>query len=108
MTQTKAWSRVFGQAAKQTRPFNYDLIYGYRRDKISKIPEFLDKMFVQVMEFFNGQMTYRGYRALTPEERIAYIIDNQITRGSWSIRDTAAITMRISVITVMLPSVTDV
>lgn len=94
MTQTKAWSRVFGQAAKQTRPFNYDLIYGYRRDKISKIPEFLDKMFVQVMEFFNGQMTYRGYRALTPEERIAYIIDNQITRGSWSIRDTAAITMR--------------
>lgn len=91
---TKAWNRVFGKASKQMRQFNEELIYGYRKDKISKIPEFLDKMFQQVMEFFNGQMTYRGYRSLTPEERIDYIINNQITRGSWSIRDTATITMR--------------
>lgn len=91
---TKAWNRVIGLASKQMRPFNDDLIYNYRKDRISKIPEFLDKMFQQVMEFFNGQMSYRGYRSLTPEERIDYIISNQITKGSWSIRDTATITMR--------------
>ena len=91
---TKAWNRVFSEASKQMRPFNEDLIYNYRKDSIAKIPEFLEKMFQQVMEFFNGQMTFVTYRALTPEERVDYVINNQITKGSWSIRDTATITMR--------------
>ena len=91
---TSAWDRVFSEASSQMRPFNDDLIYNYRRQKIDAIPEFLDKMFQQIMEFFNGQMTYVGYRALTPEERVDYVINNQITKGSWSIRDNAFITMR--------------
>ena len=91
---TNAWDRVFVKASEQMRPFNDKLIYGYRKEGIDKIPEFIDKMFKQVMEFFGGQMTYRGYRAMTPEERIDYVINNQITTCSWSIRDTNTITMR--------------
>ena len=94
MQKSKAWDRVIGEASKMMRPFNLDLIYNYRKDKIAAIPEFLDKMFHQIMEFFDGQMTYRGYRALTPEERIFYLINNQITKGSWSIRDSTFYTMR--------------
>ncbi len=88
------WDRVFDEASKQVPPFNLDLIYNWRKQGIEKIPVYQDKMFQQVTEFFNGQMKYVGYRALTPEERIDYIINNQITKGSWSIRDTATITMR--------------
>ena len=91
---TNAWNRVFKKASEQMRPFNTELIYGYRKCGIEKIPEFIDKMFQQVMEFFNGQMTYIGYRELTPEERIDYVINNQITKASWSIRDTNTITTR--------------
>lgn len=88
-----AWDRVFGLASKQMRPFNDKLIYDYPRDSIDKIPEFIDKVWRQVMEFFNGQITYRGYRFLTPEERLAYIIENQITKGTWSIRKTTTVTV---------------
>ena len=91
---TKSWNRVFSEASKQMRTFNEDLIYNYRKDGIDKIPVFLEKMFQQVMEFFNGQMTFVTYRPLSPEERVDYVINNQITKGSWSIRDTATITMR--------------
>lgn len=88
------WDRVIDEAAKQMPEFNLDLIYNWRKQGIEKIPTYQDKMFQQVTEFFNGQMQYVGYRALTPEERIDYIINNQISKGSWSIRDTATITMR--------------
>jgi len=90
----KAWNRVFDGAARQMRPFNDRLIYEYRKDGIDRIPEYINKMWQQVMEFFNGQMTYIGYRPLTPEERIDYVINSQITKASWSIRDTNTITMR--------------
>lgn len=91
---TKSWNRVFDKASEQMRPFNLDLIYNYRKDKIAAIPVFLEKMFQQIMEFFGGQMSYRGYSVMTPEERIDYVVNNQITKASWSIRDSTFITMK--------------
>lgn len=84
----RVWDHLFGAAADQMRPFNDELIYGFRKKKIDLIPEYLDKSFHQVMEFFNGQMTYKSYRALTPEERIEYLVNNQLTKGNVSIRKT--------------------
>ena len=88
------WNYIFGAAADQMRPFNDELIYGFRKKKIDLIPEYLDKSFHQAMEFFNGQMTYKGYRTLTPEERIDYLVSNQLTKGSYSIRKTETALVR--------------
>lgn len=82
------WDRLFGAAADQMRPFNEEMIYGFRKKKIDLIPEYLNKSFHQVMEFFNGQMTYKGYRVMTPEERIEYLVNNQLTKGNVSVRKT--------------------
>lgn len=82
----KQWDKVFGEAAAQMRPFNDYLIYDYRPDGIDKMPIYWDKMFHQVMDFFGGQMDYVGYRRMTPEERIDYVVNNQLTKGNVSIR----------------------
>ena len=82
------WDDLFGDAADQMRPFNDELIYGYRAEKINLIPQYLVKSFHQVMEFFGNQMKYIGYRTLTPEEHIDYLMTNQLTKGSVQIRHT--------------------
>lgn len=84
----KKWNHVIGCVTQQTRPFNDYVIYDYRRDGIDGIPDYIDKVFTQAMKFFGGQMTYTGYRALTPEERIAYIVNNPIIKGCVNIRRT--------------------
>lgn len=85
----KIWNHVIGRVTEQMRPFNDYMIYGYRRDGLAKIPEYIDKAFTQAMKFFcNGQIRYIGYRALTPEERIEYILNNQIIKGCVNIRRT--------------------
>lgn len=94
MTVSKQQDYLFGAAAAQLRPFNDELIYGFRKKKIAKIPEYLDKSFHQVMEFFGGQMRYLGYRELTPEERIDYLVSNALTKGAVPIRKTETTIMR--------------
>ena len=85
------WNHLIGQVTKQLRPFNDYLIYGYRKEGLDKIPEYLDKMFHQVVVFFGGQMEYRGYRQLTPVERIQYVLNNQIIKGCVNIRRTETV-----------------
>ena len=70
---------LFGCAAAQVRQPNNFLIYDYRKIKIDKIPEYIDKGFHQVVQFFNDQAEYLGYRELTPDERIVYIVSHQVT-----------------------------
>lgn len=81
------WNHIIGRVTTQLRPFNDKLIYGWK-ENISRIPEYFDKMFRQVVVFFDGKMTYKGYREMSPVERIQYILDNQIIRGSVNIRRT--------------------
>ena len=82
------WDYLFGKAADQLRPFNDKLIYDFRKQKIDKIPEYLDKIFHQIVAFFGFQLDYAGYRTLTPEEHIEYLVSNQLTKGSVQIRNT--------------------
>jgi len=62
------------------------MIYDFRKEKLDDIELYLDSVLKQSMEFFGNQMRYVGYRALTPEERIEYIVSNPILRGGIPIR----------------------
>ena len=90
---SKQQDYLFGCAAAQVREPNNYLIYDYRKIKIDKIPEYIDKGFHQVVKFFNNQVEYLGYRELTPEERIDYIVTNQLTKGAVNIRRTETTVM---------------
>ena len=80
------WNYIMGECQKELPKFNDYLIYGHRRDKLEKIGDYLDSAFKQSMQFFGNQLTYVGYRELSPEERIEYIVSNPILRGGIPIR----------------------
>lgn len=87
-------NEVSQRISSAMRPFNDDLIYGFRKRKIASIPEYLDSAFRQTVTFFNNQLQYIGYRTLTPEERLEYLIENSIHKGQVSIRRTETSTVR--------------
>ena len=82
------WDYLFGKAADQLRPFNDKLIYDFPKQKIDQISQYLDKIFHQIVAFFSFQLEYVGRRELTPEEHIAYLVNNQLTKGNVQIRNT--------------------
>lgn len=82
------WQDVIRNVGEDLRPFNDKLIYGFRKEKIDEIPEYLDASFRQSMLFFDNQLEYVGYRVMSPTERIEYTISNPILRGGIPIRKT--------------------
>ena len=81
-------TEISNEISSSMRQFNDDLIYGFRKRRISCIPQYLDSSFRQMVAFFNNQLKYVGYRTLTPEERLDYAFDNMIRKGYVSIRRT--------------------
>lgn len=87
-------SEVSADISSSMEQFNNDLIYNFRKRRIAGIPEYLDSAFRQTVAFFNNQVKYVGYRALTPEERIENLFDNAIRKGYASIRRTETSTVQ--------------
>ncbi len=80
------WDRLIGEVQEKLPKFNNYLIYEFRKQKLDEIELYLDSVLRQSMEFFGHQMRYVGYRTLTPEERIEYIVSNPILKGGIPIR----------------------
>ena len=87
-------SEISAEVSLAMKPFNDDLIYGFRKRRIASIPDYLDSAFQQTIAFFNNQLKYKGYSTLTPEERLEYLFDNNIRKGYVSIRRTETKTVR--------------
>lgn len=65
---------VFGEVLKEVNkrlpPFNNYLLNGYRQEQIQKIPDFLALAFAEATKLFKGEVDFKGYRILTPEDCI--------------------------------------
>lgn len=82
-----AWHRVIKTAVDLLPDFNDDLLIHFRDRKISQIKQYLDTVFKESIKIFaNSDFKYIGYTVLSPEDRIATLIQNPIFKGSMEIQ----------------------
>ena len=90
------WTEVSRDISLSMKPFNDDLIYGFREKRIAGIADYLGRAFEQTAAFFNGQLEYIGYRLLSPEERLEHLFESNVRAGYVSIRRTETSTVMYS------------
>lgn len=52
--------------------FNDDLLRDYPERKMAGCADFVEMAYKEAMTFLNDEITYKGYRVLAPEERVAF------------------------------------
>lgn len=79
------WDSAIGKLKTLLPPFNEHTIDGYRKAQVKRFPEFVDTVFREAVPLFGGALIYHGYR-YGPERRIAYNVDNVLTKGKVNIQ----------------------
>ncbi len=74
------WKKLLTDASNLLPDFNDDLLLEFRKRKIYEIRHHLDAVFSESVKLFDGRLKYQGWTEITPEERLEYIKNNQITR----------------------------
>lgn len=72
------WKSLLKQGSDKLPDFNDELLLNFRKRKLSEIPEYMSGLFSDMVKVFEGKLTYLGYRALTPDERIQYLKERKI------------------------------
>ena len=80
------WDSAIGKLKTLLPPFNEHTIDGYRKAQVKRFPEFVDTVFREAVPLFGGALIYHGYRVMSPERRIAYNVDNVLTKGKVNIQ----------------------
>ena len=76
------WNRIITKVKNELPPFNDYLLLQYRREKMDEIVEEVDQVFRESMKLFNDEnIKYEGCYELTPEERVARVINSKFKRG---------------------------
>lgn len=77
------WDKIIGDVKEQLPPFNRKLLIDYRRDQISQLAEYMDVVYREAVKLVeSGNLVYRGFYRMTPEERVRYLIDSTSKVGS--------------------------
>lgn len=81
-----SWDSSIGKVATKLPPFNDYLLRGYRQDQINRFPEFVEAIFKEAVQLFNGRLAYLGYRIMNPEKVIEYSVTNPLVKGRFNIQ----------------------
>lgn len=82
------FDEIIGSVGDDLPKFNDFLLLEFRKREVNKSRQFIDKVFREAVATkpYDNVIRYKGYRVLAPEERIAFTIDNPLTRGRYNIQ----------------------
>lgn len=66
-------NRILGRVKTALPQFNHETLREFRKDQVNSVPEYMDTVYKEVVKLFDGQIEYKGYRVLSPHERLKYI-----------------------------------
>lgn len=81
-----SWDSAIGELKTKLPKFNDYLLRGYRKDQIARFPDFMDVVFKEAVQLFDGKLIYEGYHTLNPKEIIDYISGNKLISGRINIQ----------------------
>jgi hypothetical protein len=64
--------KILGMVRNQLPQFNRKLLLEFRESQIQNSAKFIDTVYREAIKLLDGQVIYRGYQALTPEERVMF------------------------------------
>lgn len=76
-----SWDNMFESVKDELPKFNDNLLKGFRTQQVNRCAEFMDTVYKEAVKLFNGTLEYKGYRILSPEERVAYNLNNAMIKG---------------------------
>lgn len=80
------YDEVIRATSAQLPQFNDYLLKDFRNEQLQMAPDFMETIFREAVKLFRGEIEYVGYRALSPEERTNYELNNKITGGYVNIK----------------------
>lgn len=81
------WDQIFGAVKEQLPRFNRHLLVDYRRQQIGQLAEYMDIVYKEAVKLVeSGNLVYKGFVRLTPEERIRHLIESTSKSGSMRFR----------------------
>lgn len=76
-----SWNMMFHAIKQELPKFNDYLLKGYREEQIKHCADYMDSVYREAVKLFNGDLVYKGYRVLSPEERIAYNLTTSVSKN---------------------------
>lgn len=79
---------IIGDVATMIPQLNDYLLLEFRKQEVEKSRQFLDNVFREAIATkpYDEIIEYRGSKALSPEERVEFIVNNPLTRGQFNIQ----------------------
>ena len=81
------WKKIIATACSQVLPFNDYLLKEYREKSMNRGIEYIEIAFQEAIRSFKGAIEYIGHRVLSPQERIDFMVSNQLTKGAFDIKN---------------------
>lgn len=81
-----SWDSSIGKLTTKLPQFNDYLLRGYRQDQINRFPDFVETIFKEAVQLFNGKLSYLGYNIMNPEMVIEYSVTNPLVKGRFNIQ----------------------
>jgi len=78
--------RIATTASNLMPDFNDDLLLRFRQKTMQLGPAYIDQMLREQAQMLHSSVKYKGYRLLTPDERIQYIKENKILKKKINIQ----------------------
>ena len=67
-----SWDMTFEAVKEELPKFNNYVLKDFRKQQVNRCVEFMDTVYKEAVKLFQGALEYKGYRILSPEERVAY------------------------------------
>ena len=81
-----SWDSSIGKLTTKLPQFNDYLLRGYRQDQINRFPDFVETIFKEAVQLFNGKLSYLGCKIMNPEMVIEYSVTNPLVKGRFNIQ----------------------
>lgn len=89
-SQLGFWDEIIGDVANNIPQFNDFMLKTFRKREVGKSKQFMDIVYKEAVAVkpYDNCIKYLGYRVLSPEERIAFNIDNPLINGQYDVQRT--------------------
>ena len=81
------WNEIIGSVDEQLPKFNDKLLVDFRKDKIARTELYIEELFIEAIKILDGKLKYVRYEVLRPEERVAYMCNDNIFKGKIEIQN---------------------
>lgn len=79
---------IIGEVAELVPQPNDYLLLEFRKQEVDKSRQFLDDVFREAVATkpYDTIITHRGYKTMSPEERVDFIVSNPLTKGQYNVQ----------------------